>query len=165
MKDEAMRPITITLNGVRQTTHVAPDRLLIDFLRDDLGLTGTKFGCGTGDCGACAVLLDGLPVNACLIFAADCEGQTVETVEFLSEKPEGSIVVDAIVRNNGVQCGICTPGFVVTAIGSLESLGPDPTREDVEVALAGNLCRCTGYYGLIRGVQEAASEYAKRGAR
>jgi aerobic-type carbon monoxide dehydrogenase small subunit (CoxS/CutS family) len=155
--------IELEVNGRQMSALAPPDRLLVDFLREELELTGTKFGCGTGDCGACAVLLDGVPVNACLIYAVECEGRVVETVESVSQGRAGSLVVDAFLRNNAVQCGICTPGFVVSAAGSLAVLGPEPDREQVETALAGNLCRCTGYYGILAAVQQAATEFAESG--
>jgi carbon-monoxide dehydrogenase small subunit len=152
------RELSLTINGRRVTSRADADRLLVDLLREDLGLTGTKYGCGTGDCGACAVLVDGAPVNACLVYAIECEESRIETIEHVSERRDGAVVVEALLRNGGVQCGICTPGFVVTAVGTLDGLGADPTREEVQRALAGNLCRCTGYYGIIAAVQQAAAE-------
>jgi carbon-monoxide dehydrogenase small subunit len=155
-----IRQLKITINGKDVTASAPDDRLLVDLLRDDLGLTGTKYGCGTGDCGACAVLVDTVPVNACLVFAIECEESTIETVEHLCERGSGALVVEALLRNGAVQCGICTPGVVVSAVGCLAGLGARPTREEVQKTLAGNLCRCTGYYGMITAVQEAAAEAA-----
>jgi carbon-monoxide dehydrogenase small subunit len=155
--------ITLHCNGRERTARAEPDRLLVDFLREDLGLTGTKYGCGTGDCGACTVLVDGEPVHGCLVYAVECGGAEVTTVEQVSETPEGRLVVDALLRHNGVQCGICTPGFVVTAAGCLDALGPEPGRERVQDALAGNLCRCTGYEPIVAAVQDAAARHHANG--
>ena len=155
--------ITLHCNGRERTARAEPDRLLVDFLREDLGLTGTKYGCGTGDCGACTVLVDGEPVHGCLVYAVECEGAEVTTVERVAETPEGQLVVEALLRHNGVQCGICTPGFVVTAAGSLGALGPEPDRERVQAALAGNLCLCTGYEPIVTAVQDAAARHHSGG--
>jgi len=149
--------VTVQCNGVARSARTEPDRLLVDLLREELALTGTKYGCGTGDCGACTVLLDGEPVHSCLVYAAECEGARVETVEHVARERAGELVVEALVRHGGIQCSICTPGFVVTAAGALPALGPAPDREQVQRALAGNLCRCTGYGPIIAAVQDAAA--------
>ena len=148
-------PETFSCNGVDRPLDDAEDRLLIEVLRDDLHLTGTKLGCGTGDCGACTVLLDGEPVNSCLVFAAECAGSAVETVEAVAASPRGRRIVEELVAYGGVQCGICTPGIVVAAAALLECK-PRPRREEIEVALAGNLCRCTGYLPILAAVEAAA---------
>jgi aerobic-type carbon monoxide dehydrogenase small subunit (CoxS/CutS family) len=148
-------PETFCCNGVNRPLGGEGDRLLIDVLRDDLHLTGTKLGCGTGDCGACTVLLDGAPVNSCLVYAAECAGSSVETIESVAATPRGHRIVDALVAGGAVQCGICTPGIVVAAAALLER-GGHPGREEIEIALAGNLCRCTGYLPIIAAVEAAA---------
>jgi aerobic-type carbon monoxide dehydrogenase small subunit (CoxS/CutS family) len=139
------------------------DTLLIDILRQDLGLTGTKLGCGTGDCGACTVLLDGTPVNSCLVFAAECAGARVETVEGVARSQLGRILIDELAKADAIQCGICTPGFVVMASGFLRSGPRSPARADIEVALAGNLCRCTGYARIIQAVIAASDPASMEG--
>jgi aerobic-type carbon monoxide dehydrogenase small subunit (CoxS/CutS family) len=148
-------PETFSCNGVERPLAGAEGRLLIDVLRDDLGLTGTKLGCGTGDCGTCTVLLDGAPVNSCLVYAAECGGSSVETIEAVAASPRGRRVVEELVARGAVQCGICTPGIVVVAAALLER-SARPRREEIEVALAGNLCRCTGYLPIVAAVEAAA---------
>jgi carbon-monoxide dehydrogenase small subunit len=147
---------TLACNGRTVTVSAPADRLLIDVLREQLDLTGTKLGCGTGDCGACTVLLDGAAVNACLVYIAECDGRTVDTIEGVAATPAGAVVVDAFVEQDAVQCGICTPGFVVSAAAALPALGRAPERAAVQDALAGNLCRCTGYQPIVSAVQHAA---------
>jgi carbon-monoxide dehydrogenase small subunit len=135
------------------------DTLLLHALRDDLDLTAAKFGCGTGDCGSCTVMLDGRPVNSCLVYAVECADRDVTTPEGLEADPIGAIVVEELVTRGGVQCGICTPGFVAAATAAIGSAQNPLDKDDVAVALAGNLCRCTGYYPIIEAVR-AASERA-----
>jgi carbon-monoxide dehydrogenase small subunit len=154
---------TFTCNGAERALSGAPDRLLIDVLRDDLGLTGTKLGCGTGDCGACTVLLDGAPVNSCLVYAAECAGASVETIEGVVETAHGRLLVEQFAEKNAVQCGICTPGLVVTGAALLTSGKGELDRGQIKEALAGNLCRCTGYFPIIAAV-EAAMELAREGS-
>ena len=149
-------PISLTLNGRERSIEVDPVDRLLDVLRHDLGLTGTKEGCGEGECGACTVHLDGLPVNSCLVPAWQARGRRVDTVEGLD--PEG---LDALLRSGATQCGACTPGVVMTAVwvaAHPELLEVHTIRE----LMAGNLCRCTGYDGIVDGVREAvhASERA-----
>jgi aerobic-type carbon monoxide dehydrogenase small subunit (CoxS/CutS family) len=139
------------------------DKLLIEILRQDLGLTGAKLGCGTGDCGACTVLLDGIPVNSCMVFVAECAGARVETVEGVARGQLGRILVDELAKADAIQCGICTPGFVVMASSFLRSGPRGPARADIEVALAGNLCRCTGYARIVQAVIAAADRSSSEG--
>jgi carbon-monoxide dehydrogenase small subunit len=150
--------LTLEVNGERHVLDVADDRRLLDVVRDDLGLTGTKEGCGEGACGACAVLLDGRPVNACLVLAAAAEGRPVTTIEGLTEEG-GSALQRAFVEEDALQCGFCTPGQIVSATALLDAV-PRPTAEDVRTALAGNLCRCGAYARIERAVLRVAGEGA-----
>lgn len=147
--------ISFTLNN-RPVTHTfAPYRTLLEVLRDDLALTGTKEGCGTGDCGACTVLLDGKPVTSCLVLAAEARGRTVTTVEGIASDGKLNPLQVAFMRYGGLQCGICTSGFVVAAHALLQN-NPTPSEDDVRRAIGGNLCRCTGYDKIVRAVLAAA---------
>lgn len=144
-------------NGVTRELVDGDCRLLIEVLREDFGLTGCKLGCGTGDCGACTVILDGEAVNACLIYASECAGREVQTVEQIASNGIGALVAEAFATAGAVQCGICTPGFVVAATEFLAGGNEQCTRAEIEVALSGNLCRCTGYLPIIDAVLDAAS--------
>jgi carbon-monoxide dehydrogenase small subunit len=147
--------IQITLNGKSIAVEVFPFRLLLDLLRDELLLTGTKEGCGTGDCGACTVLLDGKPVNSCLIFSGELDGAVIVTVEGLKIGPELHPIQQAFVQDGGAQCGYCTPGMLMMSTALLkENLAP--TEEEIRFGLSGNLCRCTGYAKIVQAVQLAA---------
>jgi len=146
--------ITLTINGVRKTVQIEPGEKLLELLRR-AGVMGVKKGCGSGDCGACAVLLDGRAVNSCLVFAAKADGREVVTVEGLSEGGRLHPIQEAFVVEGAVQCGYCTPGVVITSFDLL-SRNPDPTEDEIRQALSGNLCRCTGYVKQIRAVQRAA---------
>ena len=134
-----------------------PHETLLDVLRNELGLTGTKEGCGTGDCGACSITLDGRLVCACLVLAAEAEGREVGTVEGVAEGATLHPVQQKLLEHAGLQCGICTPGFVVAAKALLDR-NPDPSEREVRYWLAGNLCRCTGYDKIVRAVLDAAGE-------
>jgi aerobic carbon-monoxide dehydrogenase small subunit len=154
--EEIHREITCVVNGRSHSASVPVRELLSDFLRHRLSLTGTHVGCEHGVCGACTVLLDGQPVRACLMFAVQVDGAELTTVEGLVG-PEGELhpVMEAMREHNGLQCGFCTPGFVVRIVNLLEE-NPSPTREEIVTELAGNLCRCTGYQGIVEAVETAA---------
>ncbi|MBD3924228.1 2Fe-2S iron-sulfur cluster binding domain-containing protein [Nocardioides cavernae] len=139
------------VNGRGVEVDCEPDALLVDSLRTDLRLYGTKLGCGTGDCGACTVLMDGEAVCSCLVFTRQCEGREIETVEGVAATETGARVASAIAEKGGVQCGICTPGFTVAACGALQRLG-SLSREQAAAELAGNICRCTGYIAILDAV-------------
>jgi len=155
------KKISITLNGKKTDLDVPSHRLLLDLLRDEIGLTGTKEGCGTGDCGACTVLLNGKPVNSCLIFSGELDGADVVTIEGLKIGPELHPVQRAFVQDGGVQCGYCTSGMLMMSKALLDE-NPDPSEEDIRFAISGNLCRCTGYAKIVKAVQDAARELRTR---
>ncbi len=153
---EELLDITIRVNGAPHRAEAPARRLLSDFLRHDLGLTGTHVGCEHGVCGACTVLLDGEPVRACLMFAVSAQGHEVTTVEGIGNDPAAlSPVQQAFLECHGLQCGFCTPGFVTTIAAYLEE-NPDPTPEEAREAVSGNLCRCTGYQNIVAAVVRAA---------
>lgn len=149
--------VTCTINGDEVEFLCEQDETLLNSLRDDVGLTGVKEGCGTGDCGACSVLLDDRLTCACLVFAPEANGSTIVTVEGLASADELHPLQQAFLEGAALQCGICTPGFLVAAKALLDK-NPDPTETEVRYALAGNLCRCTGYDKIIRSVLEAAAQ-------
>jgi carbon-monoxide dehydrogenase small subunit len=155
------KKIQLTLNGKRTELEVPAHRLLLDLLRDEIGLTGTKEGCGTGDCGACTVLLNGKPVNSCLIFSGELDGADVVTIEGLKIGPELHPVQQAFIQDGGVQCGYCTSGMLMMSKALLDE-NPDPSEEDIRFAISGNLCRCTGYAKIVKAVQDAAAELRAR---
>lgn len=154
------RIVSFELNGKTREEAVEPNILLLDFLRERLGLTGTKTGCDGGECGACTVLLDGEPVLSCLTLAASIDGKAVETVESLAKGGQLSAVQQGFHQKLGSQCGYCTPGFVM-ATEALLRKNPDPTEDEIREALAGNICRCTGYVKIIEAVRFAAAEIAR----
>lgn len=145
------------VNGKSVSLEVPPDRRLLDILREDLGLTGTKEGCGEGECGACTVLLDRRAVHSCLTVAAQLSGKEVVTIEGLSDCGEMSDLQRAFVEETAIQCGYCTTGMVMSARALLYE-NPNPTEEEIRIALAGNICRCSGYTQIIRAVKRAAAE-------
>ncbi len=158
MNGEVMKKkINLTLNGKKMALEVPSHRLLLDLLRDEIGLTGTKEGCGTGDCGACTVILNGKPVNSCLIFSGELEGADLVTIEGLKIGPELHPVQQAFIQDGGVQCGYCTSGMLMMAKALLDE-NISPTEEEIRFALSGNLCRCTGYAKIVQAVQDAAAE-------
>jgi carbon-monoxide dehydrogenase small subunit len=147
--------LELTVNGDPYRREVEPDATLLSVLRDVLGLTGTKWGCMTGDCGACTVLVDGAPVVSCLQLAAQVNGRAIATVEGLEQDGELNDLQQAFVRNGAAQCGFCTPGMLMSA-EALLARNPAPTEEEVREALSGNLCRCTGYNKIVDAVLETA---------
>jgi len=147
--------IRLTVNGRPYDAEVDAETRLLDLLREDLQLTGTKEGCGEGECGACTVLMDGRPVYSCLVLAAQADGAEVLTIEGLAESARLHPVQQAFVDAGGVQCGFCTPGFILSTVALLRSR-PDPTDEEIRTALEGNLCRCTGYAKIVDAVRLAA---------
>lgn len=148
------------VNGSPVQVRTDPDRRAVDLLREDLGLLGTKEGCGSGECGACSVLVDGAPRLSCLMLAAQLQGREVTTVEGLGTAERPHPVQQALVEQGAVQCGFCTPGMVVTAVDFL-SRNPNPDKEHIREALAGNFCRCTGYQKIVDAVHSAAEVMAK----
>jgi aerobic-type carbon monoxide dehydrogenase small subunit (CoxS/CutS family) len=149
--------IGVEVNGARREAEVEPRTLLSDFLRHDLGLTGTHVGCEHGVCGACTVQLDGEPVRACLMFAVQADGRMVRTVEDLAGEEGLHPLQRAFHEQHGLQCGFCTPGFLMSLEPFLRD-NPEPTETEIREALSGNLCRCTGYEGIVAAVQQAAAE-------
>ena len=153
----AKRHVTTTVNGEPREFLCDVDQTLLDALRDELGLTGSKEGCGSGDCGACSVMLDGRLVCSCLVFAVESEGSSVETIEGMADGERLHPLQQAFLEEAALQCGICTPGFLVAAKALLDR-DLDPTETEIRYWLAGNLCRCTGYDKIVRAVQKAAAE-------
>lgn len=147
--------IHLTINGTGRSFRTPPGRRLLDLIRDDAGLTGTKEGCGAGECGACTVLLDGRPVPSCLVLAASCEGHKITTVEGLVKGGSPHAVQEAMVETGGVQCGFCTPGVIMTSVALLRDSIDD--REEQARRLAGNLCRCTGYKKIFQALEVAGN--------
>ncbi len=154
--------IEFILNGKPVKVYVEPNELLINVLRDKLGLTGAKYGCGIGECGACTVLLDGEPVLACLTLAMEVEGREVTTIEGLAKDTELDAIQKAFLEEAAVQCGFCTPGFILTAKALLKE-NPSPTEEEIKEYLRGNLCRCTGYVNIIKAIKKASEKLKKMG--
>ncbi|ADL12003.1 (2Fe-2S)-binding protein [Acetohalobium arabaticum] len=148
--------IALTVNGTKYELAVKGHQTLADVLRDELGLIGTKVGCGEGECGACTVMVDGRTVTSCLMLAAQADGCEIITIEGLAEDAEGELhpVQEAFVEAGAIQCGFCTPGFVMSTVALLEEY-PDPTEEQIREGLAGNLCRCTGYQQIFDAVELA----------
>lgn len=149
--------VSFFVNEIPVIIETAPDRRLLDILREDLHLTGTKEGCAEGECGACTVLLDGESVHACLTVAAQLDGHHITTIEGLAEMGMLDILQQAFVEEIAIQCGYCTPGMIMSATALLMK-NPHPTDEDVRVALSGNICRCSGYVQIVRAVKRAAKE-------
>jgi len=150
-----MRTVTLTVNGKPVVREVADNRLLIELLREDLKLTGTKESCGVGVCGACTILLDGNPISSCLALAVHADGGEVTTIEGVAEGDRLHPLQEAFLTQGGFQCGICTPGQILAAKALLEA-NPHPTRAEIQHWMMGNLCRCTGYYKIIDSIAAAA---------
>jgi aerobic carbon-monoxide dehydrogenase small subunit len=154
--------IEFTLNGVRRRATVRVDMSALDMLREVIGLTGTKYGCGEGECGACTILVDGLSLNSCLMFAVDCQGRNVVTIEGLAADAKSDALRAAFVEHGAVQCGYCTPGFMMQA-SHLLAMHPDADAEAIKRGIEGNLCRCTGYTKIVEAIASVSSA-AKQGA-
>ena len=152
-------PATLQVNGTSFAVELDAGRTLLSVLRGELGLTGSKEGCDDSECGACMVLIDGQPVNSCSFLALQAEGRTVTTVEGLASGSELHPLQRAFLEHGGGQCGFCTPGMLISATALL-SADPDPTEDEIRAALSGNLCRCTGYVGIVAAVRSAAAELA-----
>jgi aerobic-type carbon monoxide dehydrogenase small subunit (CoxS/CutS family) len=153
-----MVEVKLNINSEPRHIRVMEDCLLVDAVRIELGLTGTKIGCGTGDCGACTVLLNHESVTSCLIYAVECEGSAIVTVEGIEATPMGKRVVEQFVQSGAVQCGICTPGFVAASVDLLMRTQGPLDGATIREALAGNLCRCTGYFPILRALEALAQE-------
>jgi aerobic carbon-monoxide dehydrogenase small subunit len=147
--------VAITVNGVRREAELEPRVLLVDFIRDHLGLTGTKIACDTSQCGACTIHLDGLAVKSCTVFAVQADGAEVTTIEGLTSNGALHAVQEAFHDQHGLQCGFCTPGMIMATVDLLART-PDPTDQEIRHGLEGNLCRCTGYENIVRAVHQAA---------
>jgi carbon-monoxide dehydrogenase small subunit len=149
-----MRQITINVNGVMHEVDVQPWDTLLDVIRDRLGLTGTKEGCGLGECGACTVIMNGKTVNSCLVLAVEADGKQVTTIEGLSQGENLHPLQQAFIDQGGLQCGFCTPGMIISAKAILDE-NPSPTEEEIKRGISGNFCRCTGYTKIIQSIQAA----------
>jgi aerobic carbon-monoxide dehydrogenase small subunit len=151
-----MQQINMTVNGKPYQISVTPWRTLLEVIREDLGLTGTKEGCGLGECGACTVILDNKTVNSCLVLAAEADGKSITTIEGLADGGQLHPIQQAFSDNGGFQCGFCTPGMILSAKVLLDE-NPNPTDEDIKRGIAGNFCRCTGYTKIFASIKAAAS--------
>jgi aerobic carbon-monoxide dehydrogenase small subunit len=147
--------VSVTVNGVAREAEVEPRTLLVYFLRESLGLTGTNVGCDTSSCGSCTILLDGESVKSCTLLAVQAEGREVTTIEGIADDGQMHPIQDAFHRNHGLQCGYCTPGMIMAAASFLQE-NPTPTDEQVRESLEGNLCRCTGYQNIVKAILDAA---------
>lgn len=157
MTEQEYCTVSLSVNGTEYERSVPPRLLLSDFIRHELGLTGTHVGCEQGVCGACTILLEDKPVRSCLMFAVQADGKNIRTVEDLAPDDGDELhpIQEAFVENHGLQCGFCTPGFLMTLVDFLDE-NPDPTEEEVREAISGNLCRCTGYQGIVDATLDAA---------
>lgn len=153
--------ITLKVNGRKYTREVVENKNLLHFIREDLGLTGTKEGCGAGECGACTVIMNGRPVNSCLILAVEADGAELQTIEGEAKNGKLSKLQRAFHENHAVQCGFCTPGMIMSAKVLLDS-NKKPTVEEIKEAIEGNFCRCTGYQQIIEAIQDATGQLKKK---
>ncbi len=153
--------ITLNVNKESYDIAVRPDRTLLDVLRDDLGLTGTKQGCDLGNCGACTVIMDDKPVVACLVLAVEAQGKDIITIEGVADGENLHPIQQAFIDHDGLQCGFCTPGTIMSAKALLDN-NPHPEEEDIREAISGNLCRCTGYDKIVESIQAAAQRISKK---
>ena len=151
-----LMPLTLKVNNMTYTTHVEPNLTLVDFLRDKLGLTGTKKSCNEGECGVCTVLMDGKPVASCLVLALDAQNKRITTIEGLAEGEKLHPLQESFVKHGGIQCGFCTPGMIMSAKALLDE-NSDPTPLEARKAISGNLCRCTGYQQIADSILAAAN--------
>jgi carbon-monoxide dehydrogenase small subunit len=147
--------VEVTVNGGTYQREIEPRTLLVEFIREELGLTGTHIGCDTSYCGACTVLMDGRPVKSCTVYAVQADGSEIETVEGLEGDGELHLLQTAFSEHHGLQCGYCTPGMLMSAVHLLQE-NPDPSREEIKKGISGNVCRCTGYQNIITAIEDAA---------
>lgn len=152
-----LHEITLLVNSREYMLSVESDALLIDVLRDQLCLTGTKKGCGTGDCGACTIIMDGIAVTSCLMLAVAAQGKSITTIEGLEQEGRLHPIQDAFIQHGAIQCGFCTPGMILTAKTILDE-NPDPSEAEIRFGIAGNLCRCTGYTKIVEAIMAAAKD-------
>jgi len=150
-----MKQVKLTVNGTSYELSVQPWEALVEVIRDNLGLTGTKEGCGLGECGACTVIMDGKTVNSCLVLAVEADGKQITTIEGLADGDKLHPIQEAFVEHGGLQCGFCTPGMIMSAKALLDE-NPNPTEEEIRRGIAGNLCRCTGYTKIIESIKATA---------
>jgi carbon-monoxide dehydrogenase small subunit len=155
--------ITVNVNGTERTADVEPRTLLVHLIRETFGLTGTHIGCDTTSCGACTVLLDGVPVKSCTLFGVQADGRSITTVEGLGTGAELHPIQAAFKEHHGLQCGYCTPGMMLVGAALIEE-NPAPTEEEVRFAISGNICRCTGYMNIVKAIQAAAAAKAGTGS-
>ncbi len=162
MSDEKQQ-VTLTINGQPISAEIEPRLLLVHFIREVANLTGTHIGCDTTSCGACAVLVNGVPAKSCTMFAVQADGARISTVEGLEQGGVLHPVQEGFFQEHGLQCGFCTPGMMMTAVAFLEQ-NPNPTDEEIRVAISGNLCRCTGYVNIVKSIQYAAAKMREQQA-
>ncbi len=151
------KPIKVKVNGRQYEAEVEPRLLLVDFIRDNLGLTGTHIGCDTGHCGACTIIVNGSTVKSCMLFAVQTDGAEIQTIENVAKDGKLHPLQEAFWENHGLQCGYCTPGMIMSGLFLLQR-NPNPTEEDIRKGIEGNLCRCTGYINIVKSIKAAAAK-------